>query len=306
VSQPLRPVLVVMVWQGRERFQRCLASIDKATAHFSRIVLSITATPDSADLALAHEFAESHPGVEVICTGKELPTMQHQTFWVDYLERTGTTPDDWIYWLAYDDEVRVRGIERIIDADGSWPLQQGTAYFGPWAMRHEAADRVLWDESGEHLQSWTSFPLNGPLRLPVGTWIGRQLAQPTYMQMSGSLAQFACYLSLRDARPRKDGPMRIEMSIAAAPPNIWVEEFPAPISIIYGRSNSDRASYGSAARKEDFHLVAWLGRHALEHPEAIVPLTKAAAEVGWHHLLRWTRGAPLPAEDWATRDLVEP
>ena len=295
-----------MVWRGGERFQRCLRSIEKSKAHFSRIVLSITATPDSPDVALAQSFAVTHPEVEVICTGRELPTMQHQRFWVDHLELTGAQPDDWIYWLAYDDEVRQRGIEAIVDSEGNWPLQHDTAYFGPWAMRHETPDEVLWDDSGEPLESWTSFPIDGPLRLPVGAWIGRQLTQPTYMQMSGSLNQFACYVSLRDARPRKEGPMRIEMAIAAAPPNAFVEEFPTPISIIYGRSNSDRASYGSAARKEDVHLVAWLSRHAVKHPGAVVHLTRAAAEVSWHHARRLAKKSPLPAEEWKTRDHVEP
>ena len=295
-----------MVWRGGERFQRCLHSIAKSTSHFSRIVLSITSMHDSADVALAQAFAQEHSEVEVICTGRELPTMQHQRFWVDYLERTGTRPDDWIYWLAYDDEVRPRGIEAIVDAEGNWPLSPGTAYFGPWAMRHETPEEVLWDESGAALQSWTSFPIDGPLRLQVGEWIGRQLAQPTYMQMSGSVCQFACYQSLRDARPRKEGPMRIEMAIAAAPPNAWVQEMPTPISIIYGRSNSDRASYGSAARKEDVHLVAWLSRHVAKHPAAVVPLTKAAAEVSWQHAKRLAKKTPLPEEEWKTRDLVEP
>jgi len=255
---------------------------------------------------LAQAFALEQPGVEVICTKRELPTMQHQRFWVDYLESTGTRPDDWIYWLAYDDEVRTRGIESIIDAEGSWPLQPGTAYFGPWAMRHENPDEVLWDASGSQLQSWTSFPLDGPLRLPVGAWIGRQLTQPTYMQMSGSVCQFAGYVTLRDSRPRKGGPMRIEMAIAAAAPHAWVEELPTPISIIYGRSNSDRASYGMTARKEDVHLVAWLGRHVVAHPRSILYLAKAAVDVSWHHAKRLSMHTPLPAEQWLTRELVEP
>ncbi len=306
MSAPLRPVLVVMVWRGGERFRRCLRSIQDCTAHFSRILISVTSSHDSPDLAIARSFAAEHQGVEVICTGRELPTMQHQSFWVDHLQRTGTAPDEWIYWLAHDDEVRLRGIESLVDAGGSWPLRPGTAYFGPWAMRHESPDEVLWDSSGAPLQSWTSFPIEGPLRMPVAAWIGRQLAQPTYMQMSGSLSQFACYLSLRDARPRKEGPMRIEMAIAAAPSNAWVEELPSPISIIYGRANSDRASYGRAARKEDVHLVAWLGRHAVAHPEAVRYLTRAAAEVGWNHAKRLATGVPLPSEYWSTRELVEP
>ena len=58
--------------------------------------------------------------MEVICTGEEWPTMQHQTFWVEYLIRSGLV-QDWIYWLAYDDEVRASGIEAIVDEAGSWP-----------------------------------------------------------------------------------------------------------------------------------------------------------------------------------------
>ncbi len=97
--------------------------------------------------------------------------MDHQRFWISYLERTGARPHDWIYWLAYDDQVRLRGIERLVDEHGNWPLEKGTAYFGPWAMRHEQADQLFdgpWDEP---LESWTSFPVPGPTacRWPRGS-----------------------------------------------------------------------------------------------------------------------------------------
>lgn len=101
----------------------------------------------------AKEFQRENPEVEVLCTGRELPTMQHQAFWVDYLQRTGTRPTDWIYWLAYDDEVRSRGIDAITDAHGNWPLTPQTAYFGPWAMRHEQAETLWNGDPQEPLES---------------------------------------------------------------------------------------------------------------------------------------------------------
>lgn len=305
-SATTQPILVMMSYRGGDRLQRCLDSIAATVPHFQRVLLSITAALGSDDMRRATAFADEHPNVEVICTEVELPTMQHQSFWVDHLERSGTSPDDWIYWLAYDDQVRMRGIEAIIDADGGWPLRAGTAYFGPWAMRHEQADTPYdgpWDEP---LESWTSFPAEGPTRLPVLDWIGRQLRQPTYMQMSGSVCPFASYLALRDATPRKTGPMRIEMAIAAAPPTTFVEEFAEPVSIIYGRSDSDRASYGKAARKEDLHLAAWLAQYVRRHPDEWTSLVSAAASVAETYGTALLRRTGLPQEEWRVRGTVEP
>jgi hypothetical protein len=295
-----------MVWRGGVRFQRCLDSIATSIPHFSRILLSVTSPPDSADVRAARAFAEAHDGVEVICTGRELPTMQHQAFWVDHLERAGVGPQEWIYWLAYDDQVRVKGIEALVDDEGGWPLRPGTAYFGPWAMRHEQAEHPYLGPWDEPLESWTSFPALGPTRLPVVEWIRDQLSQPTYMQMSGSVAPFASYVALRDLRPHKTGPMRIEMAIAAAPPTTHVEEFPEPVSIIYGRSNSDRASYGRAARKEDLHLLAWLARRGLRAPKELGSLARLGGTVLGTYAGAALGRSGLPQEEWRVRGVVAP
>lgn len=303
-----QPVLVLMDYRGGDRFRRCLASLEGAEHLFSRIVVSVTAAPDSEDMAIARAWLDAHPGskVELVCTGVELPTMEHQAFWVDHLERTGTRPDDWVYWLAYDDELRVHGIEAIVDERGSWPLISGVAYFGPWAMRHELADELYSGPWDAPLESWTSFPVPGPTRLPVIDWIARQLQQPTYMQMSGSVCQFESYLQVRDCRPRKRGPMRIEMAIASATCNRFVAEFSEPVSIIYGRPNSDRASYGLTARKEDQHLVAWLARYVVAHPRVIPTSLGRAGLLAKEWLRLGADGRARIIEDWVVRDVVEP
>jgi hypothetical protein len=302
----LRPTLVVMVWRGGERWRRCLDSISATRHHFERVLISVTAASDSQDLRLSHEFARDHDHVEVICTGRELPTMQHQAFWVDHLERTGTAPDEWIYWLAYDDQVRGHGIDAIVDSHGNWPLHEATAYFGPWAMRHESGDSVYAGPWDAELESWTAFPQSGPTRLSVLAWIGHQLAQPTYMQMSGSVATFASFKALRDSQPPKIGPMRIEMAIAAAPPNRFVQEFAQPISVIYGRPNSDRASYGAAARREDLHLARWLGQYLRRHPGEWKDALQAsgATAASYARSLLLARGRPQ--EEWRVRGTVIP
>jgi hypothetical protein len=306
MTTPLQPILVVMVWRGGARFERCLTSIAASRRHFSRVVLSVTSARDSDDMRRATAFADTHPDIEVICTERELPTMQHQAFWIDYLQRTGARPEDWIYWLAYDDQVRSRGIEAIVDDQGNWPLRRGTAYFGPWAMRHEQADHPFdgpWDEP---LESWTSFPSTGPTRLPVLEWIRQQLKQPTYMQMSGSVCPFESFVALRDGRPRKSGPMRIEMAVASSPPTTHVEEFAEPVSIIYGRSNSDRASYGRAARSEDLHLAGWLAQYLRRHPREWTRLVSTGATVAATYGTALVRRSGLPHEEWRVRGIVEP
>jgi len=295
-----------MVWRGGERFERCLQSIAQSRHNFKRILLSVTSSEDSPDMKLAHQFASLHPGIEVICTKQELPTMKHQAMWVDYLQATGVMPSDWIFWLAYDDEVRASGIERLIDSEGNWPLEWGTAYLGPWALRHEGPDELFAGPFDAPLESWTSFPLAGPQRLPVMDWLGQQLEQPTYLQMSGAVVPFTCFLSLRNNRPRKAGPMRIEMATALAPPNTVIQEFPEPVTIIYGRSNSDRASYGSAARREDVHLVGWLLRHHGAHPSRWPALVR----LGWSAAISIVnvrvKGAKAPEEEWRVRAIVTP
>ncbi len=301
-----RPILVCMSWRGGQRLMRCLASIEPALEYFSRVIISVTSDDDSQDMAEALRFKELHPSIEVICTHRELPTMEHQAFWVHYLQETGATRDDWVYWLAYDDEVRVSGLQALTDEAKQWPLEPGTAYFGPWAMRHEKPDQLWNGDPVDPLEVWTSFPSSGPTRLTVAQWVSDQLRQPTYMQMSGSVTQLGGFIDLRDVRPRKKGPMRIEMAIAAATANAYVEEFLEPVSIIYGRSNSDRASYGKAARSEDMHLIGWLARHSVAHPEqagtaaggVMAAVTQAvSAAVG--------RGS-LPSEEWRVRGQIKP
>jgi len=173
-------------------------------------------------------------------------------------------------------------------------------------MRHEQPDQLWNGDPPEYLESWTSFPVDGPLRLTVAQWIGDQLRQPTYMQMSGSVNQIRAFTSMRDGWPHKKGPMRIEMAIAAAPHVTHVEEFSEPVSIIYGRSNSDRASYGKEARREDLHLLAWIARHSAAHPEqarmtcaSVLTATAAKARALASRM-------PLAQEEWRVRGRVRP
>ena len=297
----LQPILVCMAWRGGDRFARSLRSIERSRQHFSRVVISITGPHDGPDMHAARQACDRDPTLELLCTNLELPTMQHQAFWVDYLQSTGVREMDWIYWLAYDDEVRVRGIEDIIDADGNWPIEQGTAYFGPWAMRHESPDALWSGDENAPLESWTSFPFDGPTRLPVLTWIQDQLTQPTYMQMSGSVCTFASYLQVRDGKPRKSGPMRIEMATAAASCNSYVAEFDTPVSIIYGRSNSDRASYGAAARTQDLLLLLSILKRTRTHPLTPIEATRMLAARA-----AVARNPSRTTEEWRVRGTVSP
>jgi len=302
-----RPHLVMMSYRGGERLRRCLDSISEGADLFDRIIVSITAPADSSDETLARDYARTRiPRAEILCTGRELPTMQHQAFWVDYLESTGVSSSEWIYWLAYDDQVFAPGIRAIVDERGGWPLEHGTAYFGPWAMQHESAEGVLSGEWNEPMEVWTSFPIEGPTRLPVIEWVANQLRQPTYMQMSGSVCSLASYLDLRDGHPRKTGPMRIEMATALTSTNDFVAEFDQPVSVIYGRPDSDRASYGAAARSQDLHLAAWVARYSRGSLSRIALMTRESSALVAH---RWAvrRGrAEQRTEDWVVRGVVSP
>lgn len=96
------------------------------------------------------------------------------------------------------------------------------------------------------------------------------------------------------------------MAIASAPPTTHVEEFPEPITIIYGRPNSDRASYGRAARKEDVHLAGWLAQYVRRHPREWTGLAGIAGGVVTTYASALVHRAGLPAEEWRVRGSVLP
>lgn len=300
----VKPILVVMVWRGGDRFLRCLRSIDHSSQYFSKILISVTSDPNSPDMLAAIKFASSHQNCEVICTGVELPTMRHQDFWVTHLENAGVNPKNWIYWLAYDDQVWPRGLAALSNSKHELDLDSHSVYFGPWAMRHEQPD-VLWNGSEtDHMEVWTSFPKTGPTTLPLLTWISDQLQQPTYMQMSGSVIPFENYLQLRDTIPKKTGPMRIEMATAAGINTRFVKEFAKPVSVIYGRSNSDRATYGSAARAEDIHLVRYLVKYVKSKPSQIPSLAGLVIQQSFIKV-RERLGSRKPrTEEWRVRTMT--
>lgn len=232
--------------------------------------------------------------------------MAHQYFWLDHLGRTGERARDWVLWFAHDDQIRTRGIEELIDEQGSWPLTPQTIYLGPWGMRYDPVGELYDGPSNAPLESWTSFPLEGPVRLPVGEWIAQQLEQPTYINMSGCITQLASFRAMRDFPIEKPGGMRIEMATAAAPNNRLVQELPTPVVITHTSPSTDRATYAKVARKDDVHMAAWLANYIARHPSAALPTTRAAWSVATKALrVALKRGGPVD-EDWRYRQTVDP
>jgi hypothetical protein len=307
VARPLQPVLVLPVYRGGIRFERALTSVRRSEKYFRRIVVSLNSAKGSDDERIIEEYREQgETKIEVIQTGSELTWMPHQYFWLSHLESTGESSDDWVYWFAHDDEVKPTGIARILAGDGSWPLRPNTVYLGPWGMRYDEIDRLYDGPTDTGVESWTSFPLDGPLRLPAAEWIAQQLEQPTYINMSGCVTQLASFQELRAFPIAKPGGMRIEMATAAAPHNLFVEEFSEPVIITYTSKGSDRTKYAAVARKDDRHMVAWLANYVVRHPGAVAPTARATFTVGRNYLNVLTRRGSLPAEDWRFRTMVEP
>lgn len=270
-----QPILVMMSYRGGDRLKRCLESIAESRHQFSRVILSITSNNDSDDMRQAKAFRRTHPDVEVICTESELSTMKHQAFWITYLRHTGVQSDDWIFWLAYDDQIRPQGITKIVDSAGNWPLSTGTIYLGPWSVRHETT-RELWTASNSDFEEiWTCLPTNASSGSRPLEWIAEQLINPTYIQMSGSVASLACHDRLVTARPRKQRPMRIEMATAAHYSVNWVTEFKSPLTYVYGRSDSDRSAYGRKAYLEDLNLAIQILRDSKLNKRSLIPLIDA-------------------------------
>lgn len=295
------------VYRGGEKFARALASVRPAERHFRRIVISLNSPAGSLDEETVAAYrAEGPTTIEVIQSGTELPWMAHQYFWLEHLQATGEQPRDWVYWFAHDDQVRVRGIDALVDANGNWPLVPQTIYLGPWGMRYDPEGGLYDGPANAPLESWTSFPVDGPLRLPVAEWIAQQLEQPTYINMSGCITQLASFQALRSFPVSKPGGMRIEMATAAAPNNLFAEELPEPIVITHTSPVTDRTTYAKVARKDDLHMAAWLAHYSARHPSAIAPTARAALKVGADYARMITKRGTLPAEDWRYRETVEP
>jgi len=69
-------------------------------------------------------------------------------------------------------------------------FEADSVYFGLWPVRHEQPEQLWSGNPDDPMETWTSSPQEGPTKLPLITWIGDQLKQPTYMQMSGLLIPF--------------------------------------------------------------------------------------------------------------------
>lgn len=295
------------VYRGGAKFRRALESIARSESYFRRIVISLNGPLASPDVDLAREWvAETGSKAEIIQTGSELPWMAHQYFWLGHLEQTGEQPHDWVLWMAHDDQLRPRGLAALVDEAGNWPLTPQTIYLGPWGMRYDPLGEMYDGPADAPVESWTSFPVDGPLRLTVAEWIAQQLEQPTYINMSGCVTQLASFQALRDFPISKPGGMRIEMATAAAPGNRFVEELPSPVMITYTSKGSDRTTYAAVARKDDAHMVAWLVNYISRHPSAAGPTARAALKLGRDYLRVLTRRGELAQEDWRYRETVEP
>ena len=293
------------VYRGGAKFARALTSVRAAESYFRRILISLNSPVGSPDDQTIEEYRSLGPTkIEVIQSGAELPWIPHQYFWLDYLESTGERSDDWVMWFAHDDEVRARGITELADQLGNWPLEKGTIYLGPWGMRYDPLGGLYEGDPHAPLESWTSFPLDGPLRMTVAQWVSDQLIQPTYINMSGCVTQLASFQQLRSFAYPKPGGMRIEMATALAPVNSFVQEFSTPVVTTYTSKGSDRTTYSAVARKDDTHLVTWLSNYLAHHPAQVGILARASAIIVRQRMRQFTSGVQAPAEDWRYRQTV--
>ena len=302
MPRPLQPVLVLPVYRGGRKFDRALSSLRSAEPFFRRVVVSLNSPSDSPDLAALNDYLSQIPSkVEAIHTLEELPWMAHQYFWLDYLEKTGEASTDWVLWFAHDDQLRPQGMEALSDENGSWTLGDRTIYLGPWGMRYDPPGGMYDGPADSPLESWTSFPLDGPLRLSVGEWIAQQLEQPTYINMSGCITQLASFQAMRRFPVSKPGGMRIEMATAAAPNNLYVEELSEPVVITHTSPSTDRTTYANVARKDDAHMVSWLANYIAHHPTALGSTARASATIIKRAITQRLGRDSSVGEDWRMR-----
>jgi hypothetical protein len=294
-----RPLLVIPVYRGGERFLRCLAGLPPNLHYFDGVTLSINSGSGSSDEQAARAFASLHPGVQVVVTGRELTSFDHTRFWAAQLELRGITGRQPLLWLAHDDELHTPGLAHLAPTGGAWDLDPHTTYLGPWIVRHESVSQ-LWQPPADYQDEvWTCFRGASPQK--GIDWIRQQLQRPTYISFSGCVFPFASMQSLVACRPRKKAGMRVEMSMVAAPGMRDAAEFAVPVSIVYGRADSDRATIPRrSAQLDDLHLLYWLGRHSAASAgtrRAYGSILSTA--VG--HRVSALRGRPGPGEEWLVR-----
>ena len=143
-----RPVLVIPVFHGGERFERCLRSLVCAHAYFAAAVLSINGRPDSRDLQVARAFQhDAGLPMAVFNTTVEMNSMDHIRFWAAELRRRNLPPTTHLMWLGHDDELDPDGLAAACPG-GEWPLDQGTI-----AKHHQPRAKVTSGERQTNVRS---------------------------------------------------------------------------------------------------------------------------------------------------------
>lgn len=297
-----RPVLLIPVYRGGERFERCLRSLACAPEYFSAVVLSMNSTNDSADRARALDYqANAALPVVVLSTGTELTSMDHTRFWAGELRRQQLLAATNLMWLGHDDEIDPEGLA-ISCPGGRWPLRKGTMLLGPWKLRHESVGELYRAPDNEQLETWTCFPDQLAKPQTAIDWACDQLLHPTYLNLTGGVFSFAAVLDIVDHRLRKQSGMRMEMTLATTRGSRCITELPEPVTIVYGRADSDRATIPAThARADDRHLLKWLTRYASFTPHAKVRLAATVARLTALRARVALGKATLPAEDWVVR-----
>ena len=302
IASDSRPVLVVPVFQGGARFERCLQSLIHAGDYFSALVLSVNGPASSDDLTKSKGFKEaSKIPVQIFNSGVELNSMDHTRFWANMLRKQGLPPSTHLMWLGHDDELYEEGLKDSCP-DGNWALRSDTMVLGPWKMRHESVETLYEIPSNEILETWTCFPdSNGIPDTSMG-WVCDQLIHPTYLNLTGGIFTFESLLKIVDFKYRKVSGMRMEMTLATAVGTKYISELPSPITVVYGRADSDRATIPSHdARSDDKRLIVWLTWHAFRTPGSLLRFLVGFTRLGHQRLKVISGREKMPKEDWVIR-----
>lgn len=301
-QQLVKPLLLVPVYRGGARFQRCLRSIEQAGTYFSCVVLSINGSADSPDMREALAFKErvSFP-VLVFNTRTELDSMNHTCFWAQQLQDHQFSPDQLIMWLGHDDELDVESL-RVVCPEGMWHIDASTMVLGPWKLRHESVNELYKAPENEFLETWTCFPSSAGIPMRSMDWVCDQLLHPTYLNLTGGIFPLQSVIEIIEFRVHKVSGMRMEMTLATAPDVKSVTELPHAVTIVYGRADSDRATIPRAnAVKDDRHLLLWLSRYSLVNSRSRKRFLHTVIKLARLKFKIAIGKAQLPNEDWVVR-----